>query len=44
MTLQSGTSKDATVPYVVEKLLADEKVKTEQRGDKLFCVVIEYKL
>lgn len=35
------SSRDATVPYVVGKLLADEKVKTEQRGDKLFCVAVE---
>ena len=34
-------SRDATVPYVVGKLVADEKVKMEQRGDKLFCVVVD---
>jgi hypothetical protein len=34
----SGT---ATVPYVVGLLLADGKIKTEQRGATLFCVAIE---
>jgi hypothetical protein len=34
-------SRAATVPYVVGLLLADGKVKTEQRGDTLFCVAVE---
>ena len=32
-------AKDPTVPYTLGKLLADGKVKTEQRGDQLFCLL-----
>jgi hypothetical protein len=35
------SDKDPTVPYSVGVLLADERVKTEQRGDMLFCVAVE---
>jgi len=35
------SSRAVIVPYVVGLLLADGKVKTEQRGKKLFCMAIE---
>ena len=34
-------SRDAAVPYAVAQLLTDGKIKTEQRGDTLFCVFVE---
>ena len=34
-------SRAATVPYVVAQLLTDGKIKTEQRGDQLYCVALE---
>ncbi len=34
-------SGDATVPYVIAQLLADGKIKTEQRGDQLYCITAE---
>jgi predicted transcriptional regulator len=34
-------SRDAAVPYAIAQLLTNGKIKTEQRGDTLFCVVVE---
>ncbi len=33
--------KDPSVPYVVARLLADGRVKSEQRGGKVYCVAVE---
>ena len=45
MTLQeiaaNYPSKDATVPYAVAQLLADNRVKSEMRENKLYCVAVD---
>ena len=33
-------AEDATIPYAVAQLLADKKIKTEQRGDGVYCMVV----
>ena len=33
-------ARDATVPYVVAQLLADQKIRTEQRGDGVYCLAV----
>ena len=32
--------RDATVPYVIAQLLADNKIRTEQRGDGVYCLAV----
>ncbi len=33
-------ARDATAPYAVAQLIADKKIRTEQRGDGVYCLAV----